>query len=636
MSDPSRPVGGRGGTFPLECEVPMTVPSVVRRGLVRPGGSLAGTLLAAITLAVAFPGAPAAAQQAAAQQAAPAFTWNEADPRIGLAAGWHDAASAIRNLALVGSLPRPAGFHDPADPGAFAFANTDLAFQGDLVFVGNYSGFQAFDVSDPRNPRLRVAVVCPGGQGDVSVHGNLLFMSVEETRGRLDCGTEGVQEPVSGERFRGVRIFDISDLDTPRQVATVQTCRGSHTHTLVTSPRDREHVWIYVSGTGGVRPGEELAGCAATNPDEDPNTSLFRIEVIRVPLSAPQEARVVAEPRVFADARTGAVAGLWRGGDHGEGTQRTAQTNHCHDITVYPALGLAAGACSGNGILLDISDPENPVRIDEVADPNFAYWHSATFSNDGSKVIFTDEWGGGTAPRCRATDPPTWGANAIFHLRDRKLALAGYYKLPVPQTSTENCVAHNGSLIPVPGRDIKVQAWYQGGLSIFDFTDAANPVEIAFFDRGPLSEERLHLGGYWSTYWYDGRIYGAEIARGLDIFELLPSEFLSENEIEAARLVRTGEANAQAQTELTWPAAYPVARAYLDQLTRSGALPQGRLIALRQTLGQAEGARGGAVAGARGDLARAATELEGEAASARGPDALRLRELARVMRELAG
>lgn len=605
----------------------MTLPPLARPTAL---GRLASTGLLVAALA------PASIAAQAAPPAQPAFTWNEADPRIGLSAGWNDAASAIRNLELLGTLSRPSGFYDPADPGSFAFANTDLAFQGNLVFVGNYSGFQAFDVSDPRNPRLRVAVVCPGGQGDVSVHGNLLFMSVEETRGRLDCGTEGVQEPVSGERFRGVRIFDISDVDTPRQVATVQTCRGSHTHTLVTSPRDRSHVWIYVSGTGGVRSGEELAGCAATNPDEDPNTSLFRIEVIRVPLASPQDARVVAEPRVFADRETGAVAGLWRGGDHGEGTQRTAQTNQCHDITVYPALGLAAGACSGNGILLDISDPENPVRIDEVADPNFAYWHSATFSNDGSKAIFTDEWGGGTAPRCRATDPPTWGANAIFELKDRKLTLAGYYKLPVPQTATENCVAHNGSLVPVPGRDIKVQAWYQGGLSVFDFTDAANPVEIAFFDRGPLSDSLLHLGGYWSTYWFDGRIYGAEIARGLDIFELRPSEHLSENEIAAARLVRTGEFNAQHQTEITWPAAYPVARAYLDQLTRSGALPQTRLIALRQALGAAEGAQGAARAAARRSMTEGAAELDREAGSAGGADAVRMRELARVMRQLAG
>jgi len=563
------------------------------------------------------------------------FVWDANDPRIGLGAGWLDAESAIRNMKLVGSLPRPAGFHDPADPGAFDFANTDLAFQGDLVFVGNYNGFQAFDVSDPADPTLRVAVICPGGQGDVSVYGDLLFMSVEQTRGRLDCGVEGIQDTVSEDRFRGVRIFDISDIDTPRQLALVQTCRGSHTHTLVTSPHDDENVWLYVSGTGVVRSSSELAGCSRGAPEEDPNTSLFRIEVIRVPLSAPEEARVVAEPRIFADPETGAVAGLWRGGDHGEGTQGTSETNQCHDITVYPELGLAAGACSGNGILLDISDPEDPIRIDEVADPNFAYWHSATFNNDGTKIIFTDEWGGGSSPRCRATDPHTWGADAIFEVADRTLTLAGYYKLPVPQESTENCVAHNGSLIPVPGRDIKVQAWYQGGISIFDFTDPTNPTEIAFFDRGPLSETELMLGGYWSAYWFDGRIYGTEIARGLDIFELVPSEHLTSDEIAAARLATYGEFNTQNQPLVSWPAEFPVARAYLDQMARNNGIDAQRAQAVRAVLAQAEEGAGEGLHVRFTDLA---AQLDDDArvveqAHGRG-DARRLRLLAQTLRGL--
>ncbi len=563
------------------------------------------------------------------------FVWDSKDPRVGLNAGWLDAESAIRNLEMVGSLPRPAGFHDPVNPGAFDFANTDLAFKGDLVFVGNYSGFQAFDVSDPTDPQLRVAVVCPGGQGDVSVHQNLLFMSVEETRGRLDCGTEGVQDTVSVERFRGVRIFDISDVETPRQVALVQTCRGSHTHTLVTKPQDRENVWIYVSGTGGVRSPSELSGCSRGAPEEDPNTSRFRIEVIRVPLTAPEESRVVAEPRIFADPETGAIAGLWRGGDHGEGTQGTSETDQCHDITVYPELGLAAGACSGNGILLDISDPEDPIRIDEVSDANFAYWHSATFNNDGTKVIFTDEWGGGTAPRCRATDPPTWGADAIFELADGVLTLAGYYKLPVPQEATENCVAHNGSLIPVPGRDIKVQAWYQGGISVFDFTDPTEPVEIAFFDRGPLDETQLMLGGYWSAYWFDGRIYGAEIARGLDIFELVPSEHLTADEIAAAHLARYGEFNTQSQPRVSWPAAVPVARAYLDQMERNEGIRPERAEAVRRALNDVEHGEG-----VSPGLSELAATLDADAravehAAERG-DARRLRLLAGTLRGLAG
>ena len=560
------------------------------------------------------------------------FVWDPRDPRVGLAPGLTDAGAAILNMELLGSLQRPQGFFNPENPGDGGFSNTDLAFQGDVVFVGNYNGFQAYDVSDPANPRLRVAVVCPGGQGDVSVHGNLLFMSVEQTRGRLDCGTEGVQDTVSVERFRGVRIFDISELETPRQLATVQTCRGSHTHTLVTSPRDPDNVWIYVSGTGGVRSGQELPGCSGGGP-EDPNTSLFRIEVIRVPLASPQDARVVAEPRVFADRQTGDVAGLWSGGDHGPGTQQSRQTNQCHDITVYPDLGLAAGACSGNGILLDITDPENPVRIDEVVDPNFSYWHSATFSNDGSKVIFTDEWGGGSAPRCRATDPPTWGADAIFELRDRKLTLAGYYKLPVPQEETENCVAHNGSLIPVPGRDIKVQAWYQGGLSVFDFTDASAPTEIAYFDRGPLSDSVLYTGGYWSTYWFDGRIYGAEIIRGIDVFDLTPSEHLTQNEIDAAKLVRYGEFNTQHQPKVTWPAAAPVARAYLDQMARNQGIDAQLAAAVNEALGMPAGEA------ANQRLAELAARADAEAravedARKRG-DARRLRLLATTLREMS-
>lgn len=560
---------------------------------------------------------------------------HDADPRVGLEAGWMDAGEAAAGMELLANLPRPEGFVNPENPGAFAVANSDLAFRGDYVFVGNFNGFQVYDVSDPTNPTLRAAVVCPGGQGDVSVHGNLLFMSVEETRGRVDCGAQGVMEAVSPERFRGVRIFDISDLDRPTQVAAVQTCRGSHTHTLVADPDDDAHVYVYVSGAAGVRPAEELEGCVMPGPEGEDleESALFRIEVIRVPIAAPHEAEVVSEPRPFADPETGDVAGLWAGGDHGPGTQRTAQTNHCHDITAYPEIGLAAGACSGNGILLDISDPANPVRIDDVSDPNFAYWHSATFNNDGTKVIFTDEWGGGTAARCRVTDQPEWGANAIFDIVDGRMVHAGYYKLPAPQTATENCVAHNGSLVPVPGRDIKVQAWYQGGISVFDFTDSANPVEIAFFDRGPLSEERLMLGGHWSAYWYNGHIYGSEIARGLDVLRLLPSEDLSRNEIDAANLARFDEFNPQHQPRKSWPATFVVARAYLDQLNRSRGIDPERAARVANELDRAERRTEGAEArSARVQLASTARLLEADARLAdergRSIDADRLRALA--------
>ncbi len=387
----------------------------------------------------------------------------------------------------------------------------------------------------------------------MSVVGDLLIMSVEQTRGRLDCGLQGVAEPVSAERFRGIRIFDISDLRMPRQVAAVQTCRGSHTHTVVTDPDEAGNIYVYGAGTAPVRSGDELAGCSDEPPSENPDTALFRIDVIRVPLASPEGARIVSRPAVFQDPDTGALAGLWRGGDHGPGTQRTAESNRCHDITAFAEVGLAAGACSGNGILLDISDPVNPARIDEVVDPGFAYWHSATFNNDGTKVIFTHEWGGGGRPRCRASDPREWGANAIFDIVDGRMQFRSYYKLPAPQTERENCVAHNGSLVPVPGRDIIVQAWYQGGISVFDFTDSSNPVEIAFFDRGPIDAERFVMGGFWSSYWYRGYIYGTEIARGLDVLELLPSEHLTENEIAAAAAVTPAAFNAQQQRRIDWP-----------------------------------------------------------------------------------
>ena len=527
---------------------------------VMPGAVLVALALPADAAAQAVPpGQPRPAELAEvrtdslAEPARPAFDWDVLDPRVDLAPGWMDAESAIWNLELVATTPRPEGFFNPETPRQGAgFSNTDLAFQGNYLFQGNYNGFQVYDISDPGNIELHVAVVCPGGQGDVSIYGDLLFMSAQETRGRLDCGTEGVQDSVSVERFRGVRIFDVSNLEAPRQVAAVQTCRGSHTHTVVADPDDDENV--YVSGTSGVRPSDELPGCSGLPPEEDPNTSYFRIEVIQVPLANPEEARIVSMPRLFADPETGELGGLWQGGDHGEGTQESRLTNQCHDITVFPEIGLAAGACAGNGILLDISDPVNPMRLDEVVDPNFAYWHSATFNNDGSKILFTDEWGGGGQARCRSTDPPDWGANAIFDIVDGKMELAGYYKLPVPQSELENCVAHNGAIIPVPGRDIMVQAWYQGGLSMLDFTDATNAVEIAFFDRGPLSEEEMFTGGYWSTYWNNGFIYGAEITRGLDVFRLEPSEHLSQNEIDAANMVQVEEFNAQLQPLFTWPA----------------------------------------------------------------------------------
>jgi hypothetical protein len=458
-----------------------------------------------------------------------------------------------------------------------------------------------------------------------------LFMSVEQTRGRLDCGTQGVATPVSAERFRGIRIFDITDLAKPKQVAAVQTCRGSHTHTLVTDPKDPANLYVYGSGTSSVRSGEELAGCA--KEPEDPNTALFSIDVIKVPIAAPDKAAIVNRPRIFADPQTGAFAGLQKGGDRGPGTQPARETNQCHDITVFPEVGLAAGACSGNGILLDISDPVHPARLDAAADKNFAYWHSATFNNDGTKVIFTDEWGGGTRPRCRASDPPNWGADAIFDIVDRKLQFRGYFKMPAAQTDTENCVAHNGSLVPVPGRDIMVQAWYQGGLSMFDFTDSAHPIEIAYFDRGPVDAKTLITAGFWSTYWYNGAIYGSEIARGVDVFRLKPTEQMSQNEIDAAMLVRSEEVNTQLQTKVSWPASAPVALAYVDQLTRSKAIQADRARAVKTALEHADGLHDQKASLAAADqLNTIARQFDADAASAKGVDAARMKALAETLK----
>ena len=551
------------------------------------------------------------------------------DPRIGLRAGYNDAAEVARNMELIGHGARPQNFGNAQNPGDFAFLNGDLAFSGNYAFQGGFNGLQIWDISNPKSPTLRTSLVCPGGQGDPSVYKNLLFFSVEETRGRVDCGTQGVTDTVSAERFRGVRIFDITDLDHPKQVAAVQTCRGSHTHTLVMDPNDPENVYIYVSGTSVVRSGSELAGCAPGASLSDTTTSLFRIDIIKVPVAAPQNARIVNSPRIFADS-AGAIAGLWKGGAHGAGTQSTSQTNQCHDITVYTEIGLAAGACSGNGILLDIRDPANPKRVAAVMDPNFAYWHSATFNNDGTKVLFTDEWGGGMAPRCRATDKLTWGADAIFYRVGDRLTAAGYYKLPVVQTDQENCVAHNGSLVPVPGRDIMTQAWYQGGISVFDFTDPAHPKEIAFFDRGPMDSTKLLLGGDWGTYWYNGHIYASEIDRGLDVLDLKPSDQLSQNEIDAAKLVHFDVFNPQNQPKLVWPASYVVARAYLDQLVRDNGIPRDRSTSIARELGRAEKLKG---ASERSALTQLATRIDRDVRGSSDPT--RVQALAGTIRGLA-
>ena len=622
------------------------------------------------------------------------------DPRVGLKAGWFNAGEASWNMRLVSTTQPSPEFIKRDSPGDFSLINSDISFRGNYVIQGNFSGVQVWDISNIRAPKLHKAFVCPGSQSDVSVYRNLLFVSGEALNGRTDCGTQGIEDSVSHHRLRGIRIFDGTDLANPKPLANVQTCRGSHTHTVVTSPGDTANVYIYVSGSAPVRSPSELPGCSAQSPDSNPNTALFRIEVIQVPLAHPEQAKVVSSPRIFqglvrppshgeapediarqaravdsARAAGGFIARV-NGTDRivgpgfttprldsimkargGTGTPSAADTatlranlqamvdrlqgpppppgprpgpTQCHDITVYPAIGLAGGACGGYGLLLDIRDVANPRRIGAAADSNFSFWHSATFNNDGSKILFTDEWGGGLQPRCRPSDKPEWGANAIFTLSGNTMTFKSYYKLPAPQTSNENCVAHNGTLVPVPGRDIMVQGWYQGGVSVFDWTDPARPREIAYFDRGPMDSTKLVGAGSWSAYWYNGYIISSEIARGLDIFELTPSGWLSQNEIDAAKLVRFDYLNAQDQQKIVWPASFVVARAYLDQLARGNGLAPARIAATRDALQRAERMAGQQRKTA---LTQLATQLNGDAAAA--PDAAKVRMLAGAVTDLA-
>ncbi len=645
--------------------------------------------VAILMIAGAFPSA-----RVAAQKPSP-------DPRVGLRAGWMNAAQAAWNMRLVSTTP-PAKEFTPEEPGDFGYMNSDLAFQGHYVIQGSFRGFQVWDVSNPAHPTRVVLNICPDMQSDVSVYRHLLFVSGESLDGRIDCGTQGVQGPVSPDRFRGIRIYDISDVSHPKSVANVQTCRGSHTHTVVTDPHDTSAVYIYVSGQAPVRPSQELAGCSNISPDQDTSSALYRLDVIRVPLANPAQAQIVSRPRIFeglsqvithgaapedsiaamrivdSAKAAGAFAGIMEGGAFilpppfvaalldsvvhargGTGAPTVADStalrgaiqaimdammqgpptpagtvhrgpDQCHDVTVYPALGLAAGACAEYGLLLDIKDPAHPTRIAAASDSNFSYWHSATFNNDGTKVLFTDEWGGGVGPKCRATDRPQWGADALFTIANGTLTFSGYYKLPAPQTDKENCVAHNGNLIPVPGRDIMVQGWYQGGVSVFDWTDPAHPVEIAFFDRGPMDSTKLEIAGSWSAYWYNGLIYSSEIARGLDILELQPSPLLTRNELDAAKLVRVESQNVQDQQRVVWPASFVVARAYVDQLERAHGLPAGRLQAVRTALGGAERKTAAARSSA---LTALAAELDRDAATS--SDAAKVKTLAAAVRELA-
>jgi hypothetical protein len=550
------------------------------------------------------------------------------DPRVGLDPGVDDAEVANLGMDLTSHTDNAAPFVNPIFPGTLgdqiAFANSDMAFQGKYAFMGSFNGFQIFDISNPSAPVQVTAFVCPGGQGDLSVYRNLLFMSVEENRAKEDCSANTPQNPTTPEnRFRGVRIFDISNIAMPEQVGQVQTCRGSHTHTLVTDKSDKRNVYIYVQGTAGTRAPTELAGCdglptGGGGPPVGDNPSRWRIEVIKVPLAAPQNAAIVNEPRLFRDPETGALNGLQNAPQtelHPSGIPwgPIPITDACHDITVYPELKIAAGACEGNGLLIDIKDPANPKRIDAVSDPLYAYWHGATFSNDGKTVVFTDEWGGGTNPRCRANDDLKWGGNSIYDIVKGKLVFRSYYKIPPVQTDQENCVSHIPSLVPVPGRDIFVQAWYQGGASLVDFTDSSNPVEIGYYDRGPIHPTTMVLGGLWSTYWYNGQTYGSEIWRGFDAFGLTRTDDLSANEIAAAREVEVDRLNVQRQDRIRWEPSFAVVRSFLDQLVRAGDIGGSTLERVNLFLDRAEDfADGGREKSAADALKSAERQLRGD------------------------
>ena len=583
------------------------------------------------------------------------------DPRNNLKPGLADAGVAASGMRLVSLTPKPAEF-DTAR--GLTFVNSDLAFRSPYVYQGNFSGFSIWDVSNPARPVKVSAVSCVTSQGDPSIVGNLLFISAEGSGNRNDCAKGGVQDP--SQHMAGVRIYDVSDPRNPRLVKNVQTCKGSHTHTVIPSPTDKGIIYIYVSGSG--QPRTEMTGCVAGTDPADESNSLYRLDVIKVPLANPEQAEVVTGARIFtglgpAPQRSGRAARGGRGGRAGGGGGGRAGTagdtaapvpqygpRNCHDVSAYPEMGLLAGACGSYGLLVDISNPERPVRLDAVADTNFSLWHTAVFSNDGKKIVFTDEWGGGTGPMCQATSMMEMGGNTVLTIgADRKLKQHSYFKLPSAQSAQENCVSHNGSLIPVPGRDIMVQGWYQGGVDVIDFTDPDRQIELAYFDRGsvdappppvnpadtaggrpaPQGASRT-IGGSWGAYWYNGYIYSSEMARGLDILELLPTNMLSANEIAAAKLVQWDEFNPQSQPKIVWPAAFPVVRSYLDQLVRNGGLAPARTTAISNALTAAERQTGAARGAALTALAR---QVHADANGAR--DAARVHAMAAAIEQLA-
>ncbi|MEK4241887.1 hypothetical protein NYE39_07745 [Janibacter sp. FSL W8-0316] len=404
---------------------------------------------------------------------------------------------------------------------------TDLAFQDDKAFVGNYDGFSIIDLKNPRKPKTIVQVKCPGSQNDISVSGDLLYLSTDSSRSDDSCESTS-QSATLKDSWEGIKIFDISDLENPKYIKSVETACGSHTHTLVPGKgADKGTDYLYVSSYS---PRAQYPDC---------QTPHDLISIVKVDTAAPTDASVIATPNLFPDG----------GNPGGAGPTPIAgrsATTGCHDITALPSKDLAAGACMGDGIIMDISDPEAPEVIEQVQDnENFAFWHSATFNADASKVVFTDELGGGGAATCDAAIGPNRGANAIYDLSEAgELTFQSYYKIPRHQTDTENCVAHNGSIIPVKGKDLMVQSWYQGGVSVWDFTDSANPKELGYFERGPLPADE-GIGGTWSTYYYNGHVYSSDIARGFDVLKY------NDPAAKRADTIRMGELNVQSQPQYT-------------------------------------------------------------------------------------
>ncbi|MEO7042922.1 MAG: hypothetical protein ABI035_11730 [Gemmatimonadaceae bacterium] len=560
------------------------------------------------------------------------------DPRTGLKPGRLDAGVAAENMRLVSFSPKPAEF-DTAR--GLTFINSDLAFSRKYVYQGNFAGFTVWDVGNPSAPKPVAVVSCITAQADPSVYGNLLFISAEGRGNRNDCAKGGVQDPK--DHMAGVRIYDISNPASPRLIKNVQTCKGSHTHTIVPDPKDKGVIYIYVSGNQSARPATELAGCNNGTDPADVNNSLYRLDVIRVPLAHPEQSAVVTGARLFTGLGPAARAAgrPERARPAGEEAPPPTGPRNCHDVTAYPAMNLLAGACASYGLLVDISNPLKPVRLDAVSDTNFSLWHTAVFSNDGKQVVFTDEWGGGTGPMCQATSMMEMGGNTTLTINaKRKLTQHAYFKIPTAQSAQENCVSHNGGLIPVPGRDIMSQGWYQGGVDVIDFTDPDHPKEIAFYDRGPIDAAptapegdrgtRGTIGGSWGAYWWNGLIYSSELDRGFDVYELMPSDQLSANEIAAAKLVHLTQYNPQSQPHIVWPAAFPVVRSYLDQLVRGNGLDASRTTAIANALDAAEGQTGSQ---RRVSLQKLAREVTGDVKGAQ--DQARVKAMAAAMSDLA-